>query len=964
MTASVVPPPPPGFVIEPGAVQAATPAAPPPPPPGFVLEAPGAGVAPSPATPGTNANPGPIQGGSDATLDTLLDAEQGAQGHPGVIKPGSPEAASLTHRAETFVNDARGRDPRVDYKTGTDYSDAVALFQASGPREERRYLEQKYGKGNVFQDEGGSFYVQKDGKLVAPGVAGVMNVPAWLQAEAPALAFGAAGATKGAALGAPLGPLGAVGGAMVGGAIGTAAGVGTTEVYKMARDRYEKTPAEMARELSMAALGGAAGEGAGRAVTGAARAGTTAWRKFMSGGTKETENMTQGILRGGGVPPVGSVAPDAMVAKFHQAAGEKIGGSMIEPKNVAYVEGQLRQILQASGMPEAEVAAALREVLDPAAAPRSATAGAVPQAQARAHIAGLETEIKQYAANAQRQVDDQLRGLSALDRRSPPGDLGADVSGKIKEARADFARAASRLYERVDMTVGADPLVPTGPIRRAAAEIYDSLPKTAATPAGPPGRERMPTVRGGIWRETPGTPEKAGQPVIGDPRVLKVLGDLQKLDGKISFHDAQQIRSTLAGLADMTDLTPGVSKRQFDDLRQSINMAVASAGKDERAAEGAALLKVADRFYADGIKKFEDAMVNKLVAQARAGTPPDPGVIADQILKPGQTARATQIRTLVGGDVWKRVGAADFQNIVAEATDPVTRAVDPRKLANAIEGRKDLLDLTYGPRVAAEMRAWSQRVGALGGKIDPATLAPDTFGRTMRQMAAKQAELERFVKTNPVAAIAKDGVMPDEVVGMLVKPGQETKLAETLKFFGENSPQVQAIRQQALKELLASTITTSPTGAGRTVSGNSLDKALSQYTAAQQKMLFPNGLDDDLRLLAKEARFLFPAKQGDMAAGLYAGTVKAGMPATLPLYAYNQFWNYVLSRPAVISAMASGLREPGPVAKATKEAIKLLARTGGFEAGQGIAQQINNAGSGEQAPQAPAEQQRPQVPFR
>ncbi|MEK6591538.1 MAG: hypothetical protein AABZ67_00515 [Pseudomonadota bacterium] len=818
------------------------------------------------------------------------------------VEMGRSGAKGLMGPVKT-VDEFKGRDPRVDYKTGTNYNDAVALLQASSPKEERKYLAQQYGNENVFQDKGGTFYVKTpDGKLVAPGTAGFMrNAMAYLQADAPT----AVGAAGGAAVGG-------IPGAMVGGA----AGKGITELYKMARGRFEKTPSETALDVGVTGLGAGAGQAVGGAISSAPRAAVQGWRRYLSGTTPEAAETTMQTARYGGVPPISSSAPEAKAMQWHQAFGEKLFGSQIEKRNVQAMEKQAREVLEASGLRGPQLEQAAREVFETGAATSSRAVDAAVGQRTVAVAKQMEGEVQRLAAEADKRIASDLQRLQAIPRRAPAGDLGAGVADAVSTARSEFGRTASKIYSRVDQLAGGEPVVPTGPIMREAGNLLRAMPKSAE-----------------------------GQPIFGDAKVMQTIQNLAKLDDRVTFADAQRIRTLLGEMALSPDLTPGIPKREFGRLRDAVNAAFSLAARDPRAAPAVNMLRTADKFYAEGIKKFEDATVNRLVQQARGGMAPDPGVIASQVLKPEYTARARELRNMVGAQVWRRVATADFDNILREAIEPATRQVDARKLANAIAERRGLLDITYGPAIARDLTGWSERVAARGGKIPASQLKPDTFGQTMRGLEAAQTKLDGFLKDNFIAALSKPGKMQDGAVGFLARPGQEARLAQALKFFGENSPEIQLVRQQFLKDILHASVKPTASGAGKTIKGNTLMDALKPYSMAQQRMLMPGGLDDDVRLIAKNANFLFPEKGSDMSAGLAAGAVKAALPfgaitggvpgalagGALALKVAGVAWltNAILSSPTTARVIAQGLREGGPKAKATREAVHYLMRSGG-----------------------------------
>jgi len=627
-----------------------------------------------------------------------------------------------------------------------------------------------------------------------------------------------------------------------------------------------------------------------------------------------------------------SSAPGAKVMQFHQALGEKLGGSRIEARNVEYIDRQLQGILKSSGMDDAQAAAATREILDPTAAVPAGQAGARVQARSAAMVRDMENQVRQYAATADTELEQQFRRLQAIQNRpgQPEGELGELVADGIRQARKDFSRAASKIYSRIDEVVGGEAVVPTRAMKQRAQELLDAMPRNAA-----------------------------GEPIFGNPQVLRSIQSITEMDDAIPFAMAQRARTALGDLAQDSTLTPGLPKREFDQLRRSVDVSFNNAAADPRVQPAVRMLREADRFYADGIRRFDDQAINRLVQQVRSGNPPDAAVIAEQVIKPGYSARANQIRQMVGPETWKRVASADFDNMVRGTIDPSTGEISVRKLARAIDERRDLLDMTYGQSVARDMREWSQRLAARDARIPADQLRPGNFRTALRDLEMATAQRDSFLRDNIVGELVKSGKSQDEAVAFIVKPGHEKQLAQAFDTLGPNSSEVGAIRQQALKELLNSAVTTSPTGAGRTVAGDALDKALSKYTRRQQEMLFPDGLADDLRLIAKEARFLFPRRETQMAAGLAAGGISMTMPASAPAWGAAVLINMVLSSPRTARVIAEGLRQPGPAAQATRQAITALTRQAGIAAVPGTAY------SGEQSPEAPEQEPaRPQAPVR
>lgn len=842
-------------------------------------------------------------GGAVKAPDTPPGPQPAPEGlaPPQAARPAQSVLGLAVNRASNIKGEMRllqGYDPQVDYDTGTGWTDAVAMHRADNPAEKKTYLAKKYGPDNVFTDRGGRFVVRQDGKMMSPEGTGFINSfmggTAGLYADAPMLA----GATGGAMVGAPGGPLGAMAGAAAGSALGKAA----IEGSKVLGGEFQKTLPETAQSVGMAGLYGGAGEGAGRLVSGLPGAAGRFFRDKIADVTPETRDLALSVERAGGRAPIRSVAPGLTSPAQKQSIATSLGMDFLENPNRAAVHGRLSDIVESSGMSQAERDAAIREILDPTARISSREAGQPILGDVRQHAAHLEADVDNMARDADRILTQQLGQLSAIPRRAPAGNLGEDIAAGIGQARQDFSRSMQNIYSRVDQATGGAEIVPTGAIKRGARGILQALPKDAQ-----------------------------GNVIFGDPRVLKSIEQLRDIGPKMSLGDAQRIRSTLGEMGLFTDLTPGIAKRQFDDLRGSVNVAIKMAEQDPAAAPAVRMLRRADDLYSQGIRKYQDSTINQIVSQARTGMMPDPGAIADKVLQPKFTARAREIRNMVGPDVWRRVGSADWGNVMQAAKDPQTGRVTARKLATIIQqkDRDGLLDLTYGPRLAGDMRLYSRRLDARGGEIPAGALTPDNFSQAMQRLETAQLSKDAFLSNNYLSALSKPGEMADDAVNFVLRPGQETRLIEAQRFFGDASPQMTAIRQQGLKELLNSAIVRTDTGAGTTVVGDGIEKALRRWTPRQQEIMFPNGMAGDMRQLAKEINFMFPASGQDTAGSLISGFVKnMPLPARIPFLAYYGGMSWIFSQPKVIRVLATGLK-PGPGKTATRETIRMIFREAG-----------------------------------
>lgn len=848
---------------------------------------------------------------------------------------------------------ATGSWDDIDETSGLPFLDRVHLAQADNLEEKERYLINRYGKGNVGREWGGTepvLWVKINGKKVAAEGGG--QFLSSLTGDIPEMTGMTAGAMAGGEYGSVLGPYGTLAGGILGAGIGGMLGKGAVEGQKALTGEYAKTPTQLGHELGMSGLEGMGGETGGRMLTkGLSRLTRGPLPGWITDASDETKAMTSRVLEGGAMPPSTSTMPGARKIQRIETLASKISGpaKKQEKANRAYLENRVRQILQRSGIPDEHIEALVKELDEPTSTLTTQQIGKDLQEAVRAHIATLEQSAETNISNLNKEIDKSLAHLNKLSERYKPGDLGLDVSQGISQARQQFAAATTKAYKQVDRIAGGKPLVPTSSMRREAQRLVALLPESDAS-----------------------------RPVV------KAIADYPEM---VTFEQAQRARTQLHELMDSQNLTPGATKHEYRRIADSIDRAfdqakhmvaddfishseAKMAPEDEallkefglapqrlpranaeemaqRSRSAAKMLEAADEAYQKGIKRFQDAQVNRLVNSARAGLPPDPAVIARMIVQPGQEARVREIRKLVGEDTFKRVMAQDWQNMLGSATSKDgSETISGQALYREVMKRGKLLEAVYGDTEAARIRDVSQALSARDEKLPPDMLEPGKIRDLYSMILDSRKALNDFMKENYLSAIANPQRTPEQAYRWLTEPGQTDRLQQAVKFYGSNSPQMQAVRQQATKTLLDGVVTRAAKGEG----SKALNNALKEYTEEQQKILFPNGLDEDFRLLGREIEFLFPNQADQAMAGFTAGNI-----LEMPWYKryYHQIvgggWRMLVQHPAMVRALAVGLRGSGPTRDMTRQSIKEMAYFTALEAG-------DDEGTDEQQRPQPASQ--------
>lgn len=823
----------------------------------------------------------------------------------GAVEPVEYQLPPFLQSLRESVHGQVGPLQGVDYVSGTDWADKVNLDRADDDREKYLYLSKKYGQGNVQRDPNGIFYVTIGGKKVAPGGGGFWaRFSADVSAESPIFL----GATAGAASASELGPLGMAAGAAAGGSAGKAAIEATKKLYGLSAKDLPETIGSIGKtglEMGAGELGGSlVSRGVGRLTAGRVH-------PFIAGTSPESRRLSAITTEGGASPPIRSALPDMRVTQFHQALGEKLAGSFIEKRNLSFIEKEMYSLLKSSGMTDEEIPAAMKQILDPSSALSTAPLGTGLGSNIQAHAAGLGETAMAAQQMAQQVLDKQLAEIRLITReRIPSGRLGMDVADKFREARSDFSRAMQRAYSKIDDLVGDTPIVPTFLIKRRAASLLQKMPESDIK------------------------------------KIVKEIADMPAME---SFENMQRLRTRLWELGEPADLAAsGILKKDLRDLRTMADRSFEKIAVDETKPEGRQalnMLRAADKAYGEGIKKFEDSVLNQIVDAVKTGTAPDPSVVAKALLQSGRTERITEFKNLLGPDIWKRVVAQDWRDMLEVSSEK--GEIDPMRFFREVMKRQrtGVLEAAYGIKGAPLIYQFARRNAVLGGKLPLSALdRGDSFLGAVEAAQQAQKNLEQFIDEHFLGELTNPSLPPELVYSTIVQPGKETLLERVFQHFAKDQPQIVAIRQTALKVLLKNAIVDTETGAGFTVGSDALKSALSKFTTKQQELLFPDGLSDDLNLVADMAKFLFPKGGGETVAGFAAGAIKAALPfgtagsvmgfhgageAAWIAYAWGVTWGWVLSKPSVVRWLANGVRSRDTaVRKMTDETFRGIVRAG------------------------------------
>ena len=760
----------------------------------------------------------------------------------------------VVQSAKDFVSQ---REKGIDYYSGVDQAMFRAGFsRMSNDAEKETFLAEKVGKGNYGKDTYGAWFIAPSGlkKLGIKSEHPVSideqriskyDVADWA-GDVPAIA----GAT---ALGSMTGGLGAVGMAALGGAGGKA----YDEILKIFQGYNKKGPGEMTTTLAKEGASAAIGEGI-------FRAGARVLKGHSPRNSPERKELTREALDAGLRPKTYQFLDEgaAPILKRFQGMSEKVLG---DPSQAGNREQLLRMesgIKARAGQPESGDFVTPRGV-EPVLAPPVEDVGGRLIAGVKNKVESDTMQLDYIKNKANAQLDQSLKtiqtALGGSDRSA-----GRAVVESIKAARAQFSDNATELYSKVDEMVGV-PFVPTAALKAQAERIGSQLPRTSD-----------------------------GRVVFAKPNEVHPIQDILDLPEYISVSQAQRIRTMLGEGGLSRDIVPGVDKhdlillkqsseKMFDDAGGSLGYVQRSAvlGADgkplssvkvtgERGQRAIESLREADKFYKDGIRKFDFPTIAAITRDARMSGSVDPEQVINYIIKPGRTSDVERVKRLVG-PVWQKVTRAHFDEIVVKSSSLVNgeEQIVGKRLYDNIKNMGRTFDAVYG-KEATQIRQYAAELAARDGKIDPALLSKTEnvssgLAADLQLIVSKQKELDAFLKDNYLAALGRPGKESEQAVDFIFRPDSPQRVLEAKRFYGENSQEFMGLQQQAMQKVLSSFVERTDDPLVKVLNGRQLKAELDRYGKKTLEATFGKDLSSDLYKFAELSEFI--TKKGPVGAG-------------------------------------------------------------------------------------------------
>jgi hypothetical protein len=789
-----------------------------------------------------------------------------------------------------------GREPGVDYSKGAPVGIRYNLSRAQDEDQEKRLLTSRYGAQGFRKDPGGNYLVKEKEGWVPVYPAGVLESmksgAARTAAVAPQLAGGALGAVGGTAVG---GPVGGVAGAVLGAGAARGADEGVKSLQGFGPQSLGELGWSMGKEGAIAGAFQGAGPAAAVVKKPMFNAASKAFETFGAI-TPESRAIAQSLERFGVTPPLKTLAPGLPALEYDRQLRNMVAKDPKLAGRIAAIDQRTKEVLEAAGFQGKELANAVMAVQDKTSAlsGTQATEGVRGALQSRETSAaqaaklGEETAARAKTALTQEEMANRDLAQNAIQAayesvnrtaRQPVGSLGSNVARVFEHERQIFTDQMRQAYGAVHQMAGGADVVPT----RAFSQMARDLVATMDPQAVPP-----------IIRRYAGEPGEGG--------------------GMISIEEAHNLRTALREMSKIKDLSPiGQRSGNLRQMAASVDDAIVEAG-EHAGGPVAAALREADEAYGQGIQRFTNHEVNSLVQDVRNGRMPEPQRVADMLLDKNSMDATRQIWNMLPPQLQSDVIRADMRNIVDSASatgKDGRRTLNPDALLKMMD-EKEKYDFIYPRPFIQHMRDLALDAKALDGSVDVTALPPNQTREYIERAVGARKALEENVQKNPLQArqalSSDDPELIKTGARFFIAPGNEARTLAGMQVVGPGSPEWKEVQKFAVQDLLKQAVV--PKGLSRTVSGNAIEDYLAKLTPTQQKVLYGDQLPD-IKLIAQQAKALFPELEDSMGGSLAAAGIKGHLltkTSAIRAYTMSRFFGAVADSPALAKMLAGQLR--------------------------------------------------------
>ena len=542
------------------------------------------------------------------------------------------------------------RDPEIEYTGVPHFGLRAGLSRMDTPEERERYLTEQVGQEGWTQTRYGQ-YALTPGGMEQLGVLSGRTPPGMERAhtlfgdrpvtiEEPGITRYDVADIAGSAPSI----LGGMAGATLGGPLGFLGGA------------------------ALAGLGAAGGKGYGEAVE---------------------------ALRGENIQSPGQVAADIGTEAALGAAGEGVYRGVLAPIGRKLMAPQASRVT-----PEArELQRQARELGAQANVQQVTKAPILGRTQSMMNriLGDPLQEQNQKALNAELQSLKQAAGPRAKGQMA----LGEQIKADIQRSRQALARWSNSLYGEIETMTGGNPVVNTRLLKARAQEIRDALPRREITETVPGEVSPIVGATGQpIETAAPKTLTRQGAPVLTSAEARLELDGISQLPEQVTIGQMQRMSQRLWDMIDNNTLVPGISSRDarlmWKASRKSLLDIVETAPKETRG-----LLQAANTQYANQIKQFDDALINRIVRDPKYAGAIEPERVVGAVFRKGEGAKVNRVMRLLPEGTKANIRRSAMEDILRSAIgrtdDPLVDIFTGKNFMNTLDGYgRETLNAMFG----------------------------------------------------------------------------------------------------------------------------------------------------------------------------------------------------------------------------------------------------------------------------
>lgn len=433
------------------------------------------------------------------------------------------------------------------------------------------------------------------------------------------------------------------------------------------------------------------------------------------------------------------------------------------------------------------------------------------------------------------------------------------------------------------------------------------------------------------------------------PALNRMITEFKK--GQLPLSDLHFLRSMLRDLGNVNaeKMAPSFRNGPYKYFSSVVDDLIHQEPVGERAALAVKALDSADEWYASQSKILRNDLMQQLVDRAKKGFDVDPKAIARMVVQGTKEDQGLlrQIIDTATPEVRLKIAAADYRDVMDSAMSLKTGQLDAMKLYEQINARKlnGSLDVLWG-KEGQEALDLARKLAGRAGDITVPAVPAGTFRQVLEQANALADEAERLAKQDPekiIDAYVKQGesqvreakrataearsqdilrplsspqLMPASAARFMLERENLPRLRAAIERWGEDSEAVKLLRQTAMEDVFKKAVT----------KGQEFDAVASfaKMPEAQQKLLFPNGLDQDVRKVMENVSFIYGHSTKGMP-GFAAGEIMdSSLKRYLGVYAARRFAAYVVTHPRFTRFIAGNLKAGGENAREARMAMRKI----------------------------------------